>query len=75
MSNLYTVSFKNFVGHKCKIVTVDTYEAALAVINDFLNERNYTSYLKRTWKLNENTTKVDVGSHIVFFYIKEVKKC
>ncbi len=74
VNNLYTVFFKNSTGHKRKIATVDTYEEALATINNFLKERNYTSYLKRAWKIDEETTKVDVGSHTAFFYIKEVNK-
>lgn len=71
---MYTVFFKNSIGHKRKITTADTYEAALAAINDFLKERNYTSYLKRVWKIDEKTTKVDVGSHTEFFYIKEANR-
>lgn len=68
---MYTVFFKNSTGHKRKIATADTYKAALRAINNFLKERNYTSYLKRAWKIDEETTKVDVGSHTEFFYIKE----
>ena len=47
-------------------------ESAFKVINDFLDNHNYKSYYQRTWKKDDKTTVVDVGSHTEFFYIQEV---
>ena len=47
-------------------------ELAFKVINDFLDDHNYQSYYQRTWKRDDKTTVVDVGSHTEFFYIQEV---
>ena len=45
---------------------------AFKAINDFLDDHNYKSYYQRTWKKDDKTTVVDVGSHTEFFYIQEV---
>ena len=65
--------FENFKGQKRIIGTAETESGAFKLINNFLAEHNYKSYYKRTWKIDDNTTAVDVGSWSERFYIQEVK--
>ena len=65
------VLFENSAKKKRNIGTASSMQDAMKVISDFLNQHNYKSYYKRVWKVDEKTTKVDVGSHTEFFYIIE----
>ena len=65
------VVFKNSKGQKRIIGTAETNDEAFKVINDFLDDHNYKSYYQRTWKKDDKTTVIDVGSHTEFFYIQE----
>lgn len=65
------VMFEDSNGQLRIIDTVENEESAFKVINDFLDDHNYKSYYQRTWKKNDKTTVVDVGSHTEFFYIQE----
>lgn len=67
----YIVAFENSKGEILPIGGVKTDEEANKIICDFLKERNYTSYYSRRWKIDDKTTKVDVGSYTEFFYIME----
>ena len=42
------------------------WDAALEVINKFLDAHNFKSYYKRFWEVS-NGTMIDVGSHTEFF--------
>lgn len=53
------------------IAEVETKGQAITTINKFLEEHNYTSYYTREWVEN-GRTKIDVGSHTEFFYLKEI---
>lgn len=64
--------FENSSGQSRTIGTVENEESAFKVINDFLNDHNYKSYYQRTWKKDDKTTVVDVGSWTERFYIQEV---
>ena len=66
------VMFENFKGQKRIIGTAETNDKAFKVINDFLADHKYKSYYQRTWKKDDKTTVIDVGSHTEFFYIQEV---
>ena len=66
------VMFENSKGQKRIIGTAETNDEVFKVINDFLIDHNYKSYYTRTWKKDDKTTVVDVGSHTEFFYIQEV---
>lgn len=66
------VVFKNSKGQKRIIGTAETNDEAFKVINDFLDDHNYKSYYTRTWKKDDKTTVIDVGSYTEFFYIQEV---
>ena len=65
------VLFKNSNGKIRTIGEVITQKEAFKVVNSFLDEHNYKSYYKRTWKTDDKTTAVDVGSHTEKFYLKE----
>ena len=69
---MLNVLFENSKGHSRIIGTVENEESAFKVINDFLDDHNYKSYYQRTWKKDDKTTVVDVGSHTELFYIQEV---
>ena len=69
---MLNVLFENSKGQSRTIGTVENEKSAFKVINDFLDDHNYKSYYQRTWKKDDNTTVVDVGSHTEFFYIQEV---
>ena len=71
---MLNVMFENSKGQKRIIGAVENEELAFKVINDFLDDHNYKSYYQRTWKKDDKTTVVDVGSHTEFFYIQEVWK-
>ena len=69
---MLNVMFENSKGQSRTIGTVENEESAFKVINDFLTDHNYKAYYKRTWKTDNKTTVVDVGSYTEFFYIQEV---
>lgn len=69
---MYNVLFQNSEGEKRIIGIAKTEKVAFKVMNDFLDEHNYKSYYKRTWKADDKTTAIDVGSWIERFYIQEV---
>lgn len=69
---MYNVLFENSKGQKRIIRTAETKDTAFKVIDEFLDDHNYKSYYQRTWKKDDKTTVVDVGSHTEFFYIQEV---
>ena len=69
---MLNVMFENSKGQSRTIGTAETQESAFKLINDFLAEHNYKSYYQRTWKKDDKTTVIDVGSHTEFFYIQEV---
>lgn len=66
---MYKVVFENHFGEKKTLAAVDTVELANKTICDFLKEKGFKSYYQRRWKINDKTTKVDVGSHTEFFEI------
>lgn len=72
MINILQVLFQNSNNETRVIGSATTQSEAFKVINAFLAEHNYISYYKRTWKPDEKTTYVDVGSHTEKFIIKEV---
>lgn len=69
---MLNVIFENWEGKSRIIGASENQETAFKVINNFLDNHNYKSYYKRTWKKDDKTTVVDVGSHTEFFYIQEV---
>ena len=69
---MLNVLFENSKGQSRTIGTVENEKSAFKVINNFLDDHNYKSYYQRTWKKDDKTTVVDVGSHTEFFYIQEV---
>ena len=69
---MYNVVFKNSEGKKRIIGTAGTESGAFKLINNFLTEHNYKSYYKRTYKTDDKTTAVDVGSWTERFYIQEI---
>ena len=68
---MLNVIFENSKSQLRIIGTAETNDEAFKVINDFLTDHNYKSYYTRTWKKDDKTTVVDVGSHTEFFYIQE----
>lgn len=69
---MYSVLFENSSGQLRIIGTAETSDTAFEVIDDFLADHNYKSYYKRTWKTDDKTICIDVGSYTEFFYIQEV---
>ena len=69
---MLNVMFENSKGQSRTIGTVENEESAFKTINDCLDDHKYKSYYQRTWKKDDKTTVVDVGSHTEFFYIQEV---
>ena len=68
---MLNVMFENSTGQLRIIGIVENEESAFKIINDFLDDHGYKSYYQRTWKKDDKTTVVDVGSHTEFFYIQE----
>ncbi len=68
---MLNVIFENSEGKKRIIGAAGTESGAFKLINNFLAEHNYKSYYKRTWKIDDNTMAVDVGSWSERFYIQE----
>lgn len=66
------VLFENSNGKTRIIGEVITQKEAFKVVDSFLDEHNYKSYYKRTWKTDDKTTAVDVGSYTERFYFKEI---
>lgn len=53
----------------------EIFKAAMKIINQFLDERQYKSYYTRMWREDREgvpMTKFDVGSHSEFFYIDKL---
>ena len=69
---MYNILFENSEGKKRIIGSAGSESGAFKLINNFLAEHNYKSYYKRTWKTDDKTTAVDVGSWIERFYIQEI---
>lgn len=69
---MYNILFENSKGQQRIIGTAELEKIVFKVINDFLSGHNYKSYYKRTWKTDDKTTAVDVGSWTERFYIQEV---
>ena len=68
---MLNVMFENSKGQSRTIGTVENEESAFKVINDFLDDHNYKSYYTRTWKKDDKTTCVDVGSWSERFIIQK----
>ena len=68
---MLNVMFENSKGQKRIIGTAGTESGAFKLINNFLADHSYKSYYKRTWKIDDKTTAVDVGSWSERFYIQE----
>lgn len=68
---MYRVLFINSMGKGRQIGKTESQEQAYAIISKFLDKHNFKSYYSRTWKTNDKTTVVDVGSHTEFFQIIE----
>ena len=69
---MLNVMFENSKSQKRIIGTAETNDEAFKVINDFLTDHNYKSYYARTWKKDDKTTVVDVGSWSERFIIQEI---
>lgn len=69
---MINVFFENANGEKRSIGTVLDRKEAYDLIDDFLKERNFKSYYKRWWQIDERTSAVDVGSWYERFYLEEV---
>lgn len=69
---MINVFFENVNGKKRSIGTVLDRKEAYDLIDDFLKERNFKSYYKRWWQIDERTSAVDVGSWYERFYLEEI---
>ena len=69
---MYNILFENSKGRQRIIGTAESEKIVFKVINNFLADHNYKSYYKRTWKTDDKTTAVDVGSWTERFYIQEI---
>lgn len=69
---MYNVLFQNSKGKKRVIGTAGAESGAFKLIDNFLNEHNYKSYYKRTWKADDKTTAIDVGSWTEQFIVQEL---
>lgn len=69
---MINVFFENVNGKKRSIGTVLDRKEAYDLIDNFLKERNFKSYYKRWWQIDERTSAVDVGSWYERFYLEEV---
>lgn len=69
---MINVFFENASGNKRNIGTVLDLKEAYDLIDNFLKERNYKSYYKRWWQIDERTSAVDVGSWYERFYLEEI---
>lgn len=67
------VIFQDSQGKERQIGSASTRKEALYIINRFLDEHNYKSYYSRMW-FEGNRIKIDVGSHIEFFYLENKSK-
>lgn len=69
---MLSVMFEDSKGKKRIIGAAGTENSAFNLINTFLADHNCKSYYKRTWKIDDKTTAVDVGSWSEQFYLKEI---
>ena len=60
------VSYSNPKGTRV-ITTVKNEKEAFKEINKFLHEHRYKSYYTRTWNIEPNIKRHDVGSYTEFF--------
>ena len=67
--DLKKVLFENSLGNRRLVGEALNEKDAFKIIDDFLQNHNYKSYYKRTWK-TDNYTVVDVGSWSEYFYIE-----
>ena len=67
---MFKVIFENSRHEEREIGTAVDMQEAYKIIDKFLEEHNFRSFYKRTWKEN-GRTKVDVGSWSEFFYVEE----
>ena len=65
--------FENSKGERRIIAEPKSRDGALEMIHAFCEERNFTIYYIRTWRVNEGVDAgadvFDVGSHSEFFYL------
>lgn len=62
--------FENSQGIERFIAEPATEEEVMREIKKFLDGHNFKSYYTRTWKLEDGSTKYDVGSHTEFFVLR-----
>ncbi len=64
------VYFRDSYGKKRLLKEVETKENAWRVIQEFLDDHDFTSYYTRLW-FTEGYTWFDVGSHTEYFLVDE----
>ena len=69
INSFYTVYFENSYKEMREIGNTSSVEEVYNIIDKFLKDHNFKSYYKRIWN-EEGITKIDVGSHSEFFYVK-----
>ena len=67
---MYKVFFRNSAGREREVGSAADQKEVLVIIDQFLNEHNFKSYYKRTWKEGLDTW-IDVGSHTEFFIVRK----
>ena len=63
------ITFENSKGEERLIGETNNINEAYKKIFSFLKKKNYKSYYTRQWQIDDNTIKIDVGSHTEFFYL------
>ena len=65
--------FENKYGQQRFVDNITSMENAFAVIKKFLAGKGFQSYYQRYWLEEDDSIKIDVGSHTEFFVIKNLK--
>lgn len=71
--NLPELYFENKYGQHKFIDNITNMESAFIAIKKFLADKGFQSYYQRYWLEEDDSIKIDVGSHTEFFVIKNLK--
>lgn len=69
---MFVVSLKLYKSKKKVIGETENREDCFKIIVDYLKSIGCKYYYLRSWKISDDITKVDYGSHVDFFYIKQI---
>lgn len=66
---MFEVYFENKNEEQKFLAECDSFNEAMKAITNFLEDHNFKHYYSRMWIIKPGCLKIDVGSHIEFFYV------